>query len=65
MCDDRDQAHREASWSEAWRLAANDLGLDPDDEDPGVLDLIWDETEKLMKNWGIPLPKSVSGGEAA
>lgn len=27
MCDDRDQAHREASWSEAWRLAANDWGL--------------------------------------
>ncbi|WP_442807622.1 hypothetical protein [Trinickia soli] len=65
MIDDHAEARREAAWSEAWRLAANDLKLDADDEDPKVLDLIWDEAAKLMKNWGISLPKSASGGAAA
>lgn len=65
MIDDQVEARREAAWSEAWHLAAKDLKLDPNDDDPKVLDLIWDEAEKLMKNWGISFPRSVAGGAAA
>ncbi|KVS51659.1 hypothetical protein WK39_27325 [Burkholderia cepacia] len=48
---------REEAWQEAWRDAAEQLGIDPDTDDGESLDLIWDEAAKLMTEWGIPLPE--------
>ncbi|MCM2485625.1 hypothetical protein ACVCIC_00995 [Burkholderia glumae] len=62
---DREEAHREEAWQSAWREAAKDLGLDSASDDPDVLQLIWDEAEKLMESWRVPMPKSTRGGKAA
>ncbi|EED97277.1 hypothetical protein C6Q04_30165 [Burkholderia multivorans] len=59
---DRDEATREAAWSEAWRQAAHALAVDADTDDGETLDLIWDEAAKRMKAWDTPLPKSVTHG---
>ncbi|HDR9036945.1 hypothetical protein L0Z31_09300 [Burkholderia vietnamiensis] len=60
MSIDLEEAKREEAWHEAWRESAKDQHLDPDDEDGHVLDLIWDGAAKLMTEWGVPLPKSVT-----
>lgn len=59
MTIDHDEPKRNEAWQEACRVSAVALGVDPYDEDPAVLDLIFGEAESLMKDWGIPLPKSV------
>lgn len=64
MKNDRGEAFSDEAWQEAWREAARELGFDPDADDPELLDLIWDRASELMKDWGIPLPKSVSEGGA-
>ncbi|MGZ2749884.1 hypothetical protein [Burkholderia stagnalis] len=60
MSIDREEANRQEAWDEAWRNAAEALGVDPNEDDPLVLDLVWDEAAKEMASQGISLPKSVS-----
>ncbi|WP_186117789.1 hypothetical protein [Burkholderia gladioli] len=64
MTLDREEARREEAWGEATRLCAIELGIDPLTDEDEHLKLIGKEAQKLMKQWGTPMPKSVRRSKA-